>query len=68
MREDETGAPTIVQPAAAVWRVSILVAGDLGNGWDLFCHTWEVAVNHVLWRVKYYVGGNSNNSVTGRDN
>lgn len=35
LRGDETGAPTTVHPAAAVsWRVSILVACDLGKGWD----------------------------------
>lgn len=33
--EDETGAATVVHPAAAVsWTVSILVTGDLVNGWD----------------------------------
>lgn len=38
----------MVQPAAAVLcRVSILVAGDLGAGWDL-SETEPPTVNHVL--------------------
>lgn len=38
-REAETGAVALLHPAAArKWRVSILVAGALGNGRDLLCH------------------------------